>query len=595
MDYLNPTTGRTTMGRRARALSINSITEHQQNAMNTSLDNLQNDLSLINSQWNRTLTEKTNPLELALAFLDDTSVGLGHRYQEFNQLKSQIGAHLQDVVNEHSQVFNANVASYGKTVACITEAQENTSHLKRNLNLVNENITMQKGSLMELNESNMKFSRTISVLSSVEELLQLPEKVEDHIRNEEYKDVQKSLERGFQLLNNEELKNLKPLKPIRQQLELQEHVLFNNLIEELHNIIYSKKNTPDMDNDLLKTISITQNGFTSLENYLYNIANIDIMKHSHDINSKLDIFVQNIGNPTTASIRTMLPANLEESEYYRIFHLLSLLHDINRLPTALSILINRSKEEIHNIILKSTEKVRKKNPTLIKMTMDIPIDNNLGLTVRDLSSMIMRECFWEIFIKLLFAMQAHRAIFESLKVIQTSSVGSSSSPSTNAAYRIDKVWNKLLDEILRLLSRYLNNPALSVTNNNIPTNNKRNRSGSRSAAPALPKRENPQIFNLQDNIDDGSAARNHAGELKALLKDIFPGFAVSSNMDLESIYIKDESFEQEESLLPPSVFNMKVILEPFLLFSEASFFKIITRSIIQKYNIINEIFYRLYG
>ncbi|OXT09985.1 hypothetical protein B9K03_11870, partial [Rothia sp. Olga] len=68
---------------------------------------------------------------------------------------------------------------------------------------------------------------------------------------------------------------MKQLAPIRQQIELQEHILFENIIQEIHNIIYSKNGLSKTDSNILKTISIFQNGFTSLENYLFNIANID--------------------------------------------------------------------------------------------------------------------------------------------------------------------------------------------------------------------------------------------------------------------------------------------------------------------------------
>ncbi|CCD22682.1 exocyst subunit SEC8 NDAI_0A05270 [Naumovozyma dairenensis CBS 421] len=577
MDHLRPTKGR------RRGLSINSITENQQHAMNSSIDNLQNDLSLIETQWNRILSEKTNPLELALAFLDDTSVGLGHRYKEFNQLKENIGNHLQEVVNEHSQVFNANVASYGKTVSSITETQENTSLVKKNFKLVNDNIIMQKGTLKELNEANMNYNNIINSLSFVEEVLQIPEIIEDHLRNDEYKDVQKLLERGFLLLNNHDLKNLKPLKPITQQLEMQEHVFFNNLIDEIHDIVYSKKNNhTDLDIDILKIVNINQNGFTSLESYLYNIANIDIVKHSSDINGKLIKFIKCIhkeNGTTAATKKKKILASDDENEhettnekenitnnnvvlstdrsqcsdYLRIFYLLSLIQDINKLPTACSILVDRARKEIHSIILKSTEKVRRTHPTLLKLAAGIPIDSNFGLSVNDLLSVIMRECFWNIFIKLLLAIQAHRAILESIKVLQPST-------SMNLTYNINNIWNKLLDEVSTLLSRYLNNPSLLVTSNNY-----KNR-----LAPAVPKRKNELIFSLQNNIEDSTEAKNQAGELKALLKDIFPGFTVATNMDLETIYVKDESFEQEETLLPPSIFNLKFILEPFLLFSKAS-------------------------
>lgn len=567
MDYLKPAQ----KGRR-RGLSINSLSETQQSAMNSSLDHLQNDLNRINLQWNRILSDNTNPLELALAFLDDTSVGLGHRYEEFNQLKSQIGSHLQDVVNEHSQVFNTNVASYGKAVSSIMQAQEQTLNLKNCLKEANEKITTDKGSLQELNDNNLKYTKMIDVLVNIEELLQIPEKIEENIRKENFHQVQILLERGFILMNNKSLKTVEILKPINQQLELQEHLLFNNLIEEIHDIMYSKSNktnfTRVINNDIFKIISISHNGFTSLENYLYNIVNIDIMEHSKTINKNLEQFIHdqslNKGNimlqENAATQAPLAPSRNQENEgFNRIGFLLKTINNINKLPVAFNIITERAKEEIHNIIVKSTESIRSKHPSLLKMATSLKNDNHFGLPVQDILSIILRECFWEIFLKLLYAIQCHRAIFEMSNILQPTS-------SAKPAFKFNKIWGKLLDEIELLLVRYINDPELISSNNGSikPIN------GATNNAPTLPKRKNPKIFSLEYNIEDNSSVKDQAFELKALLKDIFPGFSVSSNMDLDSIYVKDESFEQDEPLVPPSVFNMKVILDPFLLFTQST-------------------------
>ncbi|CAI4054882.1 hypothetical protein SUVZ_16G3330 [Saccharomyces uvarum] len=568
MDHLKPIQ----KGRR-RGLSINSLSETQQSAMNSSLDHLQNDLSRIDIQWNRILSDNTNPLELALAFLDDTSVGLGHRYDEFNQLKSQIGSHLQDVVNEHSQVFNTNVASYGKVVGSIMQAQEQTLNLKKCLKEANEKITTDKGSLQELNDNNLKYTRMVDILVNIEELLQIPEKIEESIRKENFYQVQILLERGFILMNNKSLKTVEILRPINQQLELQEHLLFNNLIEEIHDIMYSKSNktnfTQVTNNDIFKIISVSHNGFTSLENYLYNIVNIDIMEHAKAINKNLEQFIHdqslNKGEvmlqEQIASHQSLASSRTQEDEgFSRIGFLLTIINNINKLPIAFNIITERAKEEIHNIIVKSTDSIRLKHPSLLKMASSLKNDNQFGLPVQDILSIILRECFWEIFLKLLYAIQCHRVIFEMSNILQPTS-------SAKPAYKFDKIWTKLLDEIELLLVRYINNPELLTSSAN---GSDKTMNGTTNKAPNLPKRKNPKIFSLEHNIEDNSSTKDQAFELKALLKDIFPGFSVSSNMDLDSIYVKDESFEQDEPLVPPSIFNMKVILDPFLLFTQST-------------------------
>lgn len=376
------------------------------------------------------------------------------------------------------------------------QAQEQTLNLKNCLKEANEKITTDKGSLQELNDNNLKYTKMIDVLVNIEELLQIPEKIEENIRKENFHQVQILLERGFILMNNKSLKTVEILKPINQQLELQEHLLFNNLIEEIHDIMYSKSNKTNFtrvtNNDIFKIISISHNGFTSLENYLYNIVNIDIMEHSKTINKNLEQFIHdqslNKGNimlqENAATQAPLAPSRNQENEgFNRIGFLLKTINNINKLPVAFNIITERAKEEIHNIIVKSTESIRSKHPSLLKMATSLKNDNHFGLPVQDILSIILRECFWEIFLKLLYAIQCHRAIFEMSNILQPTS-------SAKPAFKFNKIWGKLLDEIELLLVRYINDPELISSNNSSikPIN------GATNNAPTLPKRKNPKIF-----------------------------------------------------------------------------------------------------
>lgn len=546
MNHLKPAQGR------RRGLSVNSISHAQQRAMNDSLDNLQGDLTHVETQWNRVLNERSNPLELALSFLDDTSVGLGHRYHDFKQLKTRIGFDLQEAVNEHFQALNSNVASYSIAVDSITAAQDNIKQLKNQVGESISNITVQKGSLKELNDNAKEQNDMIEILSSIGYLLQLPEKIEDAIRSQDYREAQSLLARGFLSASNHDLWNLASLQVPKQQLDLQEHVLFNNLVEEIHDLIYSKKGPFSSSQDILKDIGLNQGGFTSLENYLYNVANVDLLRDSATMNNQLSEFLQSIRKPSFSLIT--VPSKFKPgSEFERILFLLTIINDINKLPTALSIMTNRAREELHSIVLKCTEEVRADHPSLLQIATSPNVDDDLGMSVKDVSSVTIKKCFWKIFIRFLVAAQGHRVVFESVRMILPSQAAN--------LYKFDVIWSKTLNEIETLLLKYLENPHVTSIQ------------GSKSHnlnTVVKPSRLNSPLFTLQQNIEDSTAAKQHANELKALLKDLFPGITISASTELESIYVEEESFEQEESLIPPTIFNAKVLLEPFLFFCQAT-------------------------
>ncbi|EDO14993.1 hypothetical protein Kpol_376p6 [Vanderwaltozyma polyspora DSM 70294] len=550
MDHL----GVNQQSRRRRALSVNTYTKAQQHTMSNSLDNLDMDLAQVQSQWHRIISNDSNPLELALKFLDETSVGLGHRYTEFNQLKKQIGSDLQAAVNEHYQAFNSNVASYSVAVDSITVAQNNVYNVKKSASEANKKITTQKGSLQELNENTMKHTQMIDILSAIEGLLTIPEKIDDHVRREEYREAQRLLEQSLLLANNHNLWSMPSLLPIKQQLEVSEHNLFQNMIEEIHDIVYSKNSVDILSKNLLGNFDISNSGFTSLESYLYNVVSVDIIQQSENINFKLEKAIKQIKSINPTHLKSTQILIEESSDYDKLFNFLCLINDLNKLPLAMNILLDRSKKELHSIVINSSEELHSKYPSLLKMTSSVSFESDFGISMKNTLSIIMREWFWKIFIKLLIAIQRHRIIYECVASLQLST-------SANVSYRFDKIWTKWLNEVKLLLEKYLNNPTISNTNSIRRRGMSVNSNHSKT---------NMQLFSLQNNLDGSTIAKEHSHELKSLLKDIFPGFSVPGNVDLSSVYIDEESFEEEEALIQPSVFNMKMMLEPCLLLFQAT-------------------------
>ncbi|CCE65726.1 hypothetical protein TPHA_0M01510 [Tetrapisispora phaffii CBS 4417] len=534
---------------RTRALSVNTYDEQQRNSMSNSLDKLEMDLSLIQSQWNRIITDDSNPLELALKFLDDTSVGLGHRFDEFNQLKEKIGYDLQNAVNEHYQVFNTNIASYSIAVNSIANAQNNIENIENSVKEANLKINQDKGSLQELNESTMSYTKMIDTISAIEEIISLPEKMEDFIRKEEYREAQKLLKRAMFLSNTHSLWSISSLTPIKQQIDLAEHNLFQNMIDELHDIIYSKKSASTFDNEILEKIHTSKSDFTSTENYLYTIVSIDIDQQSENMNIKLKNFLENIKNLKPTKLNSVY---IEEgTDYDRIFNLLILINSLDKLPLALRILVDRATKELHDIVIQSSEEIRSRYPSLMKIG-GATLDSNFGMSMRNPISIIMREWFWKIFVKILLAVQRHRVIFESVSVFQQLF-------NLHISYRFGDIWKKCLIEVRLLLNKYLNDTTMD----------KKAILHRRDTSLAKPI-STEHIFTLQSNLHDNSIAKNHTAALKTLLQDIFPGFSVPGNINLSSIYVEEESYEEEEALIQPTVFNMRLALEPVLLFIQAT-------------------------
>ncbi|KAL2709328.1 Exocyst complex component Sec8 [Kluyveromyces marxianus] len=552
MDYLQPTTGT-----RRRALSIRSTTDAEREAMENSVAKLQADISMLGTEWNRIITKDTNPLELALRFLDETSVGLHHRFGEFIELKSRFARDLQEVANDNYQAFNDSVASFSKTVDCITDAQDTLADIKTGVSNSLQKLAIKDETLNDLNEDFMKQSKMISTLTAMEEVIRANEKVEKALMNSDFTEAQEALSLGFTLAKEHDLWDLDVMKNIRDQFTSHELTLFELLLESITDIVYSKRATHVGDDQSMFSGEKTEDTFGSLENYLHHVIHEDISEESYKKNLLLREFLKKLGQAQSDDDEFAVS---EETDYDKLFSYMKTLHLMNKLPLALELLQKKSKAEIKNIVTKSVDDMRLKHPSILKITASLQNNNtnnaNLGISGQDILSVLIRRLFWDTFIKFLTAVQNHYALYEITKALQP--------PATsNISYPFVEIWNTIFCVAKDLISNYTKDPALV-------RNVRQKRRGSSNLLQVKGTSES-QIFSLQSNIEkDNNSQLGHANELKSMLTEMFPGFALSTNIDLENIYLTEEKYEADETLVPPSVFNMRMILESLLVFVQGS-------------------------
>lgn len=548
MDHLQPVTRN-----RQRALSIRSTTEAEKEAMENSVAKLQADIALLGTEWNRIINKDTNPLELALRFLDETSVGLHHRFDEFIELKSRFAKDLQEVANDHYQAFNDSIASFSKTVYCITDAQDTLADIKNGVNNSLQKLSINDETLNDLNEDFMKQSRMISTLSAMEEVIKLNQKVEQSLLNSDFTQAQEALNLGFTLAKEHDLWQLDVLKPVKEQFISHEHSLFELLLEGITEIVYSKQASHKTDDQNMFAKTNNEDTFGSLENYLHHVIHEDISEESYRKNQLLLDFLKKLGQVYSEDDEF---AVTEETDYDKMYTYMKTLNAMNKLSLAIDLLQKRSKNEIKNIITKSVEDMRLKHPSLLKMTVSLQNSSTLGLSGQDTLCVLIRRLFWEIFIKFLTAIQGHRVLYETTKALQP--------PATsNVSYPFVEIWETCLRTIKDLIAMYTKDISI--------TKDRRHKHRTSSNLLQAKTSTETQLFSLQNNISkDNSSQLGHANELKAMLTDMFPGFALSTNVDLENIYLAEERFEDEDTLVPPTVFNMRMILESLLVFVQGS-------------------------
>ncbi|CDO94700.1 unnamed protein product [Kluyveromyces dobzhanskii CBS 2104] len=521
--------------------------------MENSVASLEADIALLGTEWNRIITKDSNPLALALRFLDETSVGLHHRFDEFNELKSKFAKDLQEVANDNYQAFNDSIASFSKTVYCITDAQDTLADIKTGVNNSLQQLAVNDETLNDLNENYKKQSNMISILTAMDEVIRINDRVEQHLLNSDYTQAQEALNMGFSLAKEHDLWQLDVLKPVKEQFVSHEHSLFELLLEGITEIVYSKHSMhkPDDQNMFVKTN--TEDTFGSLENYLHHVIHEDVSEESFKKNQQLLDFLKSLGQSFSEDDEFTVT---EETDYDKIFTYMKTLHAMNKLPLAIDLLQKRSRNEIKTIITKSVEEMRLKHPSILKMTASLQSGSSLGLSGQDILSVLIRRLFWEIFMKFLTAIQGHRVLYETTKALQP--------PTTSdVTYPFVDIWDGCLAIIKELITVY--------TKDVFITNDRRHRRRTSSSLLQTKTSAEPQLFSLQNNVNkDDSTKIGHANELKTMLSDMFPGFTLSSNVELDNIYLAEERLADEDTLVPPTVFNMRMILESLLVFVQGT-------------------------
>ncbi|ODV62717.1 exocyst subunit SEC8 ASCRUDRAFT_20420, partial [Ascoidea rubescens DSM 1968] len=560
-----------------RTLSTSQYSDLEKNKMQQSLANLQLVYNEVERDWSAATQEDSNPLELALPLLDTTSVGLASKYPLFTSLYAKIGLSLQNAVDEHFQAFNSSVGSYSTVLEYINDSQETVKAIKENLKQSTAEITDKKDYLNDLNLNSQKYANMIEILDVIEILKNIPEQLENYFVEKNFSKVENLLSYAEQQANSYNLWNIEALAGIKSYLESQRISLFDTIMEELYATIYLKSasysSSSSSNNQFLLS---TNNGFSTLEQYIHNIINIDISERSSNIHSNLEIFLKEWEK--SSKLNHLSPSysykkDQQMDPYNYIKSLLETLAKLDKLPKALETLTQRNPFELHKLVNHSAEEIRLKHPKNLKETASFnKLDFNqvdFGLGIGDLGVIVLQDYFWNVFTKFLLVLQSHRVVYEISKHILTSN-----STASLLNYDFIDIWKNMENESRSLIYSYITDDSVVFSNSHL-----KNPSHSASKQPfqnnlnllTERKNNNTTLFHLNDSKLNDSIIIKESEELKSVLQEIFPGFVMSNEkIQDKPLYLEDESYSLQETLVPSNVFNMRVILESFLVFIQGA-------------------------
>lgn len=209
-------------------------------AIDESIFELKEVHNTIKYDWPQFLVEDANPIEVAVALLDDTSVGLAHRFPEFQHIMKGTETALRHVVNEHHELFNNSIGSYHLLLSTLQDSHSDAGQIKQMLELTAKDVQDRSESLTDLSVASARYSEMIEILDAISEVTAIPNKIDQLVEEKKIHEVYDVISNGYKIAEKYNLWSLLAMGAMQSYLEIQSNNLFDMIVDELQNEIYQK-------------------------------------------------------------------------------------------------------------------------------------------------------------------------------------------------------------------------------------------------------------------------------------------------------------------------------------------------------------------
>lgn len=596
------------MGNRRRAVSMafnGSMSEADEQKTKKSLADIKTLYKDIRYDWSQLTLGETTPIELAIAFLDDTSVGLAHRKAEFDELCATTNDVLRRAVVENHEIFNNSVGLYHMLMSIAKESQEDSAQIKELIESSTRDINDRMGVLKELDNSSEKYAEMLDILDAIEHLHQIPDKVDKLTAVKELHKVYDTIAEGYKIAAKYNLWQLPALAGIQSYLDNQSNSLYDMIVDELRNEIYLKNSTIfnqdseswidqlSFNNPQVASFKTLVKELHNLELYIYNSANLDIGEIAVCFTESAATFIEQQLPKIHAHYSKLEARNDDYSlileyastassaSYYYLYMLLKTASKLNKLSSVLEILVSSVQVELHEMINRTTQECKQRNASQLarlakamKFELGSGTEKLSGQAFVDAAVPVLQDFFSTIMMKATLVLLKHRVISEVARLIESShnvaaiDSDAKGGPATST-FDFKTIWNLMKKEIENLIVSYIHDGGSDDANAHKLDPNATTGKLHQILA-------NKQLFHFDDVSSESTSKTTE--DMAMVLNEMFPGFSPSSKKNgerdpcVENLpYITNEQLNTlAEDLVPKNIFNMRIILEFFLIFISAS-------------------------
>ncbi|EGV64180.1 exocyst subunit [Yamadazyma tenuis] len=511
-----------------------------------SIYELKETMNYIKYEWPQVLEEDANPIELAISLLDDSSVGLSHKMSEFEEMSENTTTALRRVVNDHYDIFNTSIGSYHYLLTTSRDNQKDANEIKQMLESTTKEIHNKSDILQELNQTSVRYSEMIEILDAMEYMNSIPDKIDQLILDKKIHQVYDIISQGYTTAATYNLWNLSAMTSIKNYLDLQSNNLFDMIIDELQNEIYLKSSVVVQESSPWDMLITSNNnpklaGFKTfvtkssrLEEFIYNSANLDLAEISECFNELINDFVSNqlpeLLKTTSSNLNLTFDLSGSFKNYHYIYQLLMTAQKLNRLMPAITILTQSNQQEFHGLLYRTIEEIKSKNMhelNKLKKILDFESEFEDELTsFHDYSVKILKDLFSSVFVKALMVLQKQKLISEIVAKF-------------DLTYDFKTSWTVVKNELSSLILNYISTDSELVVHKNKLAMN--------------------ELFKL-DNV------KFNKEQLMTKFPNLIEGSEEFGNYQTD-FFIKNEAFQSNlEVLVPVNIFNMRIIIDFFLIF-----------------------------
>ncbi|KAF8981199.1 hypothetical protein BGZ52_003098 [Haplosporangium bisporale] len=490
---------------------------------------------LLNEEWEFMTKPDFNPVSLALELMDGSS--LGRDYEMFTLILRNIERALKDVVDGSYQGFNASIGTYGGVIDSIADSQSRVKELRMDLKNSKESLRLRHADLVQLYNKSQQYKDMIEMLDEIEELKEVPAKLEAHIREKHFLAAVKLLVSASKTITKPEMASVGALSDLSRFFNEQLESLAEILMEELHNHLYLK--SPYCDSRWAnyttgqEALPLADRGlFEGLGKDLSKLGSFsnDRLKRSAGFQSK-----SKPGNEVRLDdemITEDLEVNPEVDSIYYLEVLVESLGLLGKFKDAIVTILQRVPLETYQLIDKTISEVNERRNAEALKTIH-PRDSNYEdeedekyLATKNHENEILKDLFWTLFSKLDCVTQGHSIVLIAgqrlLRRVEGDHIKKREMGLTGVTmYSFADVWTPMLTEIRCLLSDYL----MDINQGSDGPDSFLGNSGSMdSGSDLLRSRQrnrdrNRQLFKFTDSIGSSSLCKVYDKEIGVFAQD----------------------------------------------------------------------------